>query len=100
MKNYTMTVAKSDIGKDVFRLCDEGAIVSEISLGKNEGATELKEMFSKLLAALIEDEVSVTYVDTAGYTVGMYKDVCRAYVKVLQGELDKASQAIQCEGLR
>lgn len=95
-----MTVTKSDEGKDVFRLYDDNGIISEISLGKNEGATELKDMFSRLLEALVEDDVRVAYVDTTDYPIGMYKDVCREYVKVLQDEIDRASQEIKREGLR
>ena len=99
MKEYKLTATTNSSGEDVFRLLLDGGPVIDISVKKNEGGAELKKMFSILLTSLVHESISISYVETPGYTVGMYKDVCREYASALGREIEQATEKMSAEGL-
>ena len=99
MKEYKLTATTNSSGEDIFRLLLDGDPVIDISVKKNEGGAELKKMFSILLTSLVQEPIAVSYVETPGYSVGMYKDVCREYAIALGREIEQATEKVSSEGL-
>ena len=95
-----MTVTKNDDDNDVFRLLEDDAVKAELPLDSASGTEGLRQMFATLLEDLIEGDVSISYLDTPDYSVGMYKEVCKEYVAVLQNEINDAATKIEEAGLR
>ena len=55
---------------------------------------ELKVVFSKLVKLSLESNVKLNLVIDDSFNRGLYKDVCKEYIKDLQAELDNAKAKI------
>lgn len=99
MKRITTTVLFADENKaeEVLRFCFPDGSAIDVSLTGLEGNSQLKTVFEAVLALQMEDEVSVDFVATEGYSNNMYIQVCKAYTQSLQRELDQVRAAIEAK---
>lgn len=61
--------------------------VAEVCLNNDESQNDLKSIFVKLLAEVIENPVELEFTDNAEYKTGLYIDVCKEYIKDLNKEI-------------
>ena len=68
---------------------------SKINLNSESCQAELKVVFSKLVKLSLESNVKLNLVIDDSFNRGLYKDVCKEYIKDLQAELDNAKAKIK-----
>ena len=60
----------------LFHFDSEAPEKYSVNLNSSSSQTELKEIFSKLLELLIDEDLKLELKIADGYTKGLYKDVC------------------------
>lgn len=60
-----------------------------IDLNDDSSQLKIKEVFSKILEKLIDNDIILNFKCRDGYTKGLYIDVCREYIKDLNEEIRK-----------
>lgn len=58
-----------------------------VNLNNASSQSDLKAVFSKLLETMIESEILLELIIAAGYSKGLYKDVCMEYIQDLNREI-------------
>ncbi len=66
----------------------------EVCLNESECQNDLKKMFINLLTILVDNKVKLEFIDKPEYKTGLYIDVCKEYIKDLNGEIKKVSKRI------
>lgn len=89
--------ASADVDVLVFVLDDENPDAYIVNLNSATSQNELKNVFSKLLQILLEEDVALRLLIADGYGKGLYKDVCREYIDDLNRELVQVKEIIQKE---
>lgn len=83
-----------DIDLLVFDLDQDGLDKYIVNLNSSSSQEEIKNVFSKLLELLIENDIQLILKIENGYSKGLYKDVCDEYIKELNRELEQVKQNI------
>lgn len=94
--DVVLTVS-ADVDVLVFALDDEHPDAYIVNLNSATSQNELKNVFSKLLQILLEEDVVLRLLIADGYGKGLYKDVCREYIDDLNRELVQVKEVIQKE---
>lgn len=68
-----------------------------INLNSASSQSELKDIFSKLLEMLIENDIYLSFIIADGYSKGLYKDVCAEYIDELNKEIIQVADSIRKE---
>ena len=88
--DVTLTVL-SDVDVLVFGLDDKKHTVN---LNSATSQNELKNVFSRLLQLLLQEDITLNLVIDKDYGKGLYKDVCREYINDLNRELTQVKASL------
>lgn len=77
----------SDVDVLIFGLDEERPEAYTVNLNSATSQNELKEVFSKLLELLLEEDIVLQLSIALGYSKGLYKDVCKEYIEDLNREI-------------
>lgn len=99
MQKVTTTVLKNGEGNDVLRFGFPDSTSLDVDLTGENGNTQLKDVFERVLVLQLKDDVRVAFEPTEGYENAMYVQVCKAYTATLANELSPVRSAIIKEGL-
>ena len=83
--DVTLTVL-SDVDVLVFGLDDKKQYDYTVNLNSATSQNELKNVFSRLLQLLLQEDITLNLVIDKDYGKGLYKDVCREYINDLNRE--------------
>lgn len=98
--NHTIEVlltTRADADVLQFQLDEEHPETYSVNLNSTSSQNELKQVFSKLLELLMEEDIVLELSVADGYKKGLYKDVCVEYIKDLNHELIQVKEAILSE---
>ena len=66
-----------------------------IYMNRSSGQAEMKDVFTKLLELLMNNNVTVELKIADGYAKGLYKEVCSEYVSELNRELIQVKTSME-----
>lgn len=81
----------------VFMLDEAHPDTYTVHLNSATSQNELKDVFSKLLQILLEEDVALKLIVADGYDRVLYKEVCMAYIDDLNCELAQVKEIMQRE---
>lgn len=91
--DVTLTVL-SDVDVLVFGLDDKKQYDYTVNLNSATSQNELKNVFSRLLQLLLQEDIILNLVIDKDYGKGLYKDVCREYINDLNRELTQVKASL------
>ena len=91
--DVTLTVL-SDVDVLVFGLDDKKQYDYTVNLNSATSQNELKNVFSRLLQLLLQEDITLNLVIDKDYGKGLYKDVCREYINDLNRELTQVKASL------
>ena len=91
--DVTLTVL-SDVDVLVFGLDDKEQYDYTVNLNSATSQNELKNVFSRLLQLLLQEDITLNLVIDKDYGKGLYKDVCREYINDLNRELTQVKASL------
>ena len=100
MKTVEITVMSLGEDEEAMRFSLPDGTTCDVSLTNLGGGVQLKKAFEAILAMQMDDEVSVCFKKTDGYENGMHVQVCEAYTRSMQQELDQVRELILSEKLQ
>ena len=68
-----------------------------VDLNSEQGQADLKVVFTALLEKMLKAKISLKYSIDEGYSVALYKDVCKDYVEALDKEIKKVYDTMRTE---
>lgn len=68
--------------------------VLTISLNTDAGQTDIRNVFSALLSQLIEQPLTLRYIESPEYASSLYSDVSKEYIDALNRELKQVRKRI------
>ena len=89
--------ALSDLDVLIFGLDEAQPDEYIVDLNNANSQNELKQVFSRLLQMLIEEDISLKYTIVPGYRKELYKEVCKEYIDDLNRELSQVKASIDKE---
>ena len=81
----------------VFALDEEHPDCYTVSLSTSSGQNDLQKVFSKLLQMLLGEDIVLNLTIADGYSKGLQKDVCQAYIDDLNRELVQVKESMNAE---
>ena len=66
-----------------------------VNLNSDTSQSELKKVFSKLLALIIENDVELVLKIAEGYSKVLYIDVCTVYIDDLNREISSVAESVR-----
>ena len=94
--NVVLT-ASADVDVLAFELDANHPEAYAVNLNSSTSQNELKNVFSKLLQMLLDEDLVLNFLVAEGYGKGLYKDVCREYIDDLNRELAQVREMIKQE---
>lgn len=80
-----------------FRLDTENTDGYIVNLNSDKSQAELKNVFSKLLTIMIEDDILLVLKVAEGYSKVLYKEVCFEYIDNLNREISSVAETVRKE---
>ena len=90
-----LLIADNEKDSLIFKIDEKNPNAFQINLNSDSNQMQIKEVFSKLLEILIEQDIVLELVVDANYTKGLYKDVCKEYIKELNAEIENVKHLIR-----
>lgn len=81
----------------VFALDEECPDFYTVSLSTSSSQNDLQKVFSKLLQMLLDEDIVLSLTIADGYSKGLQKDVCLAYIDDLNRELVQVKTSMSAE---
>lgn len=80
-----------------FKLDSENTDGYIVNLNSDKSQSELKNVFSKLLTLMIEDDILLILKIDEGYSKVLYKEVCLEYIDNLNREISSVVETVRKE---
>lgn len=68
-----------------------------VDLNSEQGQLDLKVVFSALLEKMCNTKIVLKYSVEEGYSVNLFKEVCKDYIEALNKEIDKVYDSMTAE---
>lgn len=85
-----------DDNTDVLRFKFESGEM-DVNLNSSTCQNELKRIFLILITIVLDTDIELKFTYDEGYQRGMYIEVCEAYIKDLNREMQEVKEQIQLE---